>query len=173
MRCWTSWRGSGFRWASTLSTNQMEGRTIVASLLGLVLLVLMWSHTTSKTDVSIHSSHAETTKSELFIVDGEVTTDETESPLDKLHSHHMPMDELMEKVKKLKADAEKVYLGKTVILDLHGQTGKASESHVLESSLPKGSRVLGPNSAMTMDYRPDRMNLMTDENHVVKSVSFG
>ncbi|MBT7614250.1 MAG: hypothetical protein HN577_13665, partial [Rhodospirillaceae bacterium] len=34
-------------------------------------------------------------------------------------------------------------------------------------------RVLGPNSPMTMDYNPDRVNIFHDDDYVITDISFG
>jgi len=41
----------------------------------------------------------------------------------------------------------------------------------LPADLPH--RILGPNDAATMDYRPDRLNIMTDESGVIIEVKCG
>ncbi|KAJ2488451.1 hypothetical protein IWW37_004802 [Coemansia sp. RSA 2050] len=56
-----------------------------------------------------------------------------------------------------------------------GGSAKASSDSrfFLESSLPKPYRVLkGPNAPMTMDYRPERLNVVLDINGVCTGVSF-
>jgi hypothetical protein len=42
-----------------------------------------------------------------------------------------------------------------------------------ERDLPATSRVLPPDSMMTMDYRPDRLNVHLDAGNVVTSINFG
>ncbi len=34
-------------------------------------------------------------------------------------------------------------------------------------------RVIGPDSAVTMDYNPDRVNIYHDDNYVITQISFG
>lgn len=34
-------------------------------------------------------------------------------------------------------------------------------------------RVIGPNSAVTMDYNPDRVNIYHDDDYVITQISFG
>ncbi|KAI9001827.1 hypothetical protein DFJ74DRAFT_697318 [Hyaloraphidium curvatum] len=49
----------------------------------------------------------------------------------------------------------------------------AGKPYVLESELPAPTRVLAPNSAMTMDFRINRLNLHVSKDYVVEKVSFG
>ncbi|MES1910958.1 MAG: hypothetical protein MHM6MM_003474 [Cercozoa sp. M6MM] len=44
---------------------------------------------------------------------------------------------------------------------------------VVANEHAKGHRVLPPNSMMTMDYRPDRINYATDENFIITRVFKG
>lgn len=44
---------------------------------------------------------------------------------------------------------------------------------IREKDLPKPHRVLPPNGVMTMDYRPDRLNIFVDENRRVNNVNNG
>lgn len=37
-------------------------------------------------------------------------------------------------------------------------------------TLPEGVRVIGPDTIVTQDFRPDRVNIRTDANGVVTSV---
>ena len=48
-------------------------------------------------------------------------------------------------------------------------------SNVAAITLPAGlpHRILGPNDVATMDHRPDRLNIMTDENGVIIEVKCG
>ncbi|RKQ95531.1 I78 family peptidase inhibitor [Maricaulis maris] len=41
------------------------------------------------------------------------------------------------------------------------------------SAMPENYRVVGPNSVVTMDYRPDRLTVRVDENDVVESLACG
>ncbi len=79
----------------------------------------------------------------------------------------------MDNMEQKKLKAEKLYLGKKVILDKSNQEfGYADENVFLESSLPKGTRLLRPDSFMTADHRIDRMNLWINEDNIVKEVFF-
>lgn len=51
-------------------------------------------------------------------------------------------------------------------------TGSAT-SVLNHSDLPLGTRVLGPNSIATMDYRPNRLNIHIDSNGIVQRVNYG
>ena len=42
-----------------------------------------------------------------------------------------------------------------------------------ESSLPPGTRILHPNTAMTMDYRAERLNIRVNAEGLVESVTCG
>lgn len=44
---------------------------------------------------------------------------------------------------------------------------------VRRKDLPRPSRVLPPNSMMTMDYRPDRLNVRVDHTMRVTGVNYG
>lgn len=44
---------------------------------------------------------------------------------------------------------------------------------VRTKDLPKLHRVLGSNSVVTMDYRPDRLNIHVDDDKKVKGVNYG
>ncbi|RMJ23022.1 Peptidase inhibitor I78 family [Aspergillus sp. HF37] len=39
--------------------------------------------------------------------------------------------------------------------------------------LPEGHRVLAPDSLQTLDYRPERLNVLLDEDETVRDVNFG
>ncbi|KAI8367642.1 uncharacterized protein BYT42DRAFT_504260 [Radiomyces spectabilis] len=63
-------------------------------------------------------------------------------------------------------------LGKTIVKnkdDVHAN----SENIFLEENLPTLHRVLPPNTMMTMDYRPDRLNVKVDKNMRVLGVHYG
>ena len=51
------------------------------------------------------------------------------------------------------------------------QTDKSSE--VRHSELPEGTRVIGPDTMVTMDYKEDRWNLHVDEDNKVTKVRQG
>ncbi|MTH65854.1 hypothetical protein GL284_16400 [Paracoccus sp. DK608] len=52
---------------------------------------------------------------------------------------------------------------------LQGLVGQSK--NVLSSmTLPKGSRVIGPNDAVTMDFRPDRMNIEIGTNDRISRI---
>ncbi len=52
----------------------------------------------------------------------------------------------------------------------------ASEALLGEIAAARGDkpvRVLGPGSVMTMDYRPDRLNILTDKDNVITGLRCG
>lgn len=51
------------------------------------------------------------------------------------------------------------------------QTNK--ETIVRHSELPEGTRVIGPNTMVTMEYKEDRWNLHVDDNNKVVKVVKG
>lgn len=53
---------------------------------------------------------------------------------------------------------------------LQGLIGQPSE--VAERmSLPPGSRIIGPNQPVTMDFRPDRLNIETGRTGLIEKIS--
>ncbi|KAI8147859.1 hypothetical protein BJV82DRAFT_664205 [Fennellomyces sp. T-0311] len=60
-------------------------------------------------------------------------------------------------------------LGKTIV---DGDV-QVTEQTVHVNDLPSYNRVLGPHTPATRDYRPNRLNVCTDEGGVVKSVYYG
>jgi hypothetical protein len=46
-------------------------------------------------------------------------------------------------------------------------------TEVPRSAMPDNYRVVGPDDAMTMDYRPDRLTIRVDEQDVVESMACG
>lgn len=48
-----------------------------------------------------------------------------------------------------------------------------NETTFAKSDLPKEHRIVPEGGMMTMDHKPDRLNLHTDENGVVKNVTHG
>ncbi|WP_353173685.1 I78 family peptidase inhibitor [Paracandidimonas soli] len=46
-------------------------------------------------------------------------------------------------------------------------------AEINESSLPPGTRILHPNTAATMDYRLERLNIRVNADGIVESVSCG
>lgn len=70
----------------------------------------------------------------------------------------------------------KVYIDdRSELIDSRAPDSKQSDkqTEVRHSELPEGTRVIGPDTMVTMDYRPDRWNLHVDENNVVKKVKQG
>ncbi|TPX57641.1 hypothetical protein PhCBS80983_g03699 [Powellomyces hirtus] len=51
--------------------------------------------------------------------------------------------------------------------------GIQKDKIVTKADLPESHRVLPPNSMMTMDFRPERLNVEVDANNVVKKVTMG
>lgn len=45
--------------------------------------------------------------------------------------------------------------------------------NVPRSAMPDNYRVVGPDTAVTMDYRPDRLTIRVNENDVVESMACG
>jgi len=60
------------------------------------------------------------------------------------------------------------YIGKKLVDAQIPQEGK-----VLMSSLPPNNRLFAPDSAGTMDYQPNRLNIYVDEHYIIKKVSWG
>ncbi len=60
---------------------------------------------------------------------------------------------------------------------LSAQIGKVASEALLakiaSARADKPVRVLGPGSAMTMDYRPDRLNILTDKDNVIIGLRCG
>jgi hypothetical protein len=73
------------------------------------------------------------------------------------------------------------YIGKTYVDDrASGSSSSSSSSEedtreniVRHSELPEGSRVIGPDTMVTMDFREDRFNLEIDENNKVTGTRHG
>ncbi|KAI8082852.1 uncharacterized protein BX664DRAFT_339218 [Halteromyces radiatus] len=63
-------------------------------------------------------------------------------------------------------------VGKTVVDD-ETITSLPEDKIVRKKDLPQFHRVLAPNSIMTMDYRPERLNIHVDANQQVKGVNYG
>ncbi|KAL0073239.1 hypothetical protein J3Q64DRAFT_1758406 [Phycomyces blakesleeanus] len=59
------------------------------------------------------------------------------------------------------------------ILENDEATSLSSDEYVRHSDLPQPNRVLPPNSIMTMDYRPDRLNIRIDKTKRVMGVNYG
>ncbi|PVU97703.1 hypothetical protein BB561_000369 [Smittium simulii] len=62
---------------------------------------------------------------------------------------------------------EKKLVGKYIQLETESKLLAESEQIIHESLLPKPYRVLGPCSICTMDLRMERLNVNTDDNHMV------
>ncbi len=56
--------------------------------------------------------------------------------------------------------------------DLQHFVGRPRVS-VPRAAVPENYRVVGPNSVVTMDYRPDRLTIRVNENDVVESLACG
>ena len=65
------------------------------------------------------------------------------------------------------ADPKKL-VGKKIVDQATG-----APNDVVRSELPSGTRVIRPGMAVTMDYRPQRLNLNVDASGVVKSYHYG
>ncbi|CDS06354.1 hypothetical protein LRAMOSA08882 [Lichtheimia ramosa] len=86
----------------------------------------------------------------------------------------LPIDKLMMNPKQ-QADCDgwrKKLMGKVVLKD-NEETSLGAHEVIREKDLPKPHRVLPPNGVMTMDYRPDRLNIFVDENRRVNNVNNG
>lgn len=63
--------------------------------------------------------------------------------------------------------------------ELESCSGGAWLEHVgqtmdqLEIPLPENARVIDPNSAVTQDYRPDRLNILLDQSGVIAMLRCG
>ncbi|CDH57895.1 predicted protein [Lichtheimia corymbifera JMRC:FSU:9682] len=66
----------------------------------------------------------------------------------------------------------KKLVGKIILKD-NEETTLGADEVVREKDLPKPNRVLLPNSPMTMDYRPNRLNVFLDENRRVVNLNNG
>lgn len=72
------------------------------------------------------------------------------------------------------------FVGKTYVDDRQDLTDTSSGSEqtdksstVRHSELPEGTRVITPDTMVTMDYNENRWNLHVDEDNVVKKVKQG
>ncbi|KAJ8659666.1 hypothetical protein O0I10_004645 [Lichtheimia ornata] len=86
----------------------------------------------------------------------------------------LPIDNLMLNPQQ-QLDMEKWHkklVGKVVLKD-NEETALGADEYVREKDLPKPNRVLPPNSPMTMDYRPNRLNVFLDENRRVVNLNNG
>ncbi|KAI7882755.1 hypothetical protein K492DRAFT_127378 [Lichtheimia hyalospora FSU 10163] len=66
----------------------------------------------------------------------------------------------------------KKLVGKVVLKD-NEETALGTDEVVREKDLPKPYRVIPPDSAVTMDYRPERLNIFVDSNFRVNTVGNG
>ena len=64
--------------------------------------------------------------------------------------------------------------------DLIGKTYNSNKNKTTEtketvyySDLPKGTRILHPDTIITMEYNPDRWNLHVDDNNKITNVTKG
>ncbi|GAA5808749.1 hypothetical protein MFLAVUS_002144 [Mucor flavus] len=60
-----------------------------------------------------------------------------------------------------------------VILNDDEETSLKTDECIRRKELPKPNRVLSPNSIMTMDYRPERLNIHVDHTMRVTGVNYG
>ncbi|KAI8645077.1 hypothetical protein BD408DRAFT_412209 [Parasitella parasitica] len=60
-----------------------------------------------------------------------------------------------------------------VILNDNEETALGADECVRTKDLPNPSRVLRPDSMMTMDYRPERLNIKVDHSMRVTGVNYG
>ena len=75
----------------------------------------------------------------------------------------------------------KSHVGKQYVDDRHELTDTSAPDNrqtdkstvVRHSELPEGTRVVGPDTMVTMDFNPDRWNLHVDDKNVVKKVTQG
>ncbi|ORZ03021.1 hypothetical protein BCR43DRAFT_482592 [Syncephalastrum racemosum] len=63
-------------------------------------------------------------------------------------------------------------VGKTLIRN-NEESSLSGDQIFHTKDLPRNHRVLPPGGVMTMDYRPERLNVYVDENNKVKSVGLG
>ncbi|KAI8139467.1 hypothetical protein BJV82DRAFT_521901 [Fennellomyces sp. T-0311] len=63
-------------------------------------------------------------------------------------------------------------VGKTILRESE-ETALSEDQVVRENELPAIRRILPPNSMMTMDFRPERLNIHVDANRKVRSVNYG
>ena len=68
-------------------------------------------------------------------------------------------------------------VGKTVVdgavFSTMEREGRSTSTVVSRDALPAGCRVLPPGAIVTMDYRPDRLNVNVDKDNKVISVNYG
>ncbi|KAK5092729.1 hypothetical protein LTR70_005275 [Exophiala xenobiotica] len=53
------------------------------------------------------------------------------------------------------------------------ESGSTDDTNFAKKDLPQNHRVVGEDSMMTMDMNPDRLNIHTDKDGVVKKVTQG
>ncbi|KAI9474112.1 MAG: hypothetical protein EXX96DRAFT_488846 [Benjaminiella poitrasii] len=60
-----------------------------------------------------------------------------------------------------------------VILNDEAETTLSAGEFIRKKDLPKPNRVLPPDSIMTMDFRPERLNIRVDHTMRVTGVNYG
>ncbi|RCH96702.1 hypothetical protein CU098_009192 [Rhizopus stolonifer] len=60
-----------------------------------------------------------------------------------------------------------------IILDDEQETALSEGEYVRRKDLPKPSRVIPKNSMITMDFRPDRLNVHVDDRKKITGVNYG
>lgn len=65
------------------------------------------------------------------------------------------------------------YIGMKVIDDLDNHAVECGENEILWSKLPAKTRVITPDSFVTMDYDPTRLNLYVTEEYIVTKQKCG
>ncbi|KAI8887372.1 hypothetical protein K501DRAFT_242518 [Backusella circina FSU 941] len=63
-------------------------------------------------------------------------------------------------------------VGKVILTD-DEETTLAADKYIRKKDLPTPHRVLPPGAIMTMDYRPERLNINVDDTKRVTGCNFG
>ncbi|KAL1931831.1 hypothetical protein VTP01DRAFT_8887 [Rhizomucor pusillus] len=90
----------------------------------------------------------------------------------------VPIGQKLSGIRPIQANAEEEnawrqrLVGKYILKD-DEQTTLGTHEFVRERDLPQPRRILPPNSVMTMDYRPERLNVHLDHSRKVRSVNYG
>lgn len=69
--------------------------------------------------------------------------------------------------------SENTWIGKKYVDDSDENTQEKHEDNVYKSDLPKNARVITPNTMVTYEFKPERLNLYLDDNNKVKKVVKG
>ncbi|CAG8574148.1 4610_t:CDS:2 [Funneliformis caledonium] len=70
-------------------------------------------------------------------------------------------------------DWEAQLVGKKFVRGNMSISAEEQDKVVRETDLPAGHRVVPPDAMVTMDFKPDRLNVYIDHSSIVTSVKFG